>query len=633
VGQNTDKKNDYPLKLAATCAFGLEALVKRELAALGFEPRVAQPGRVSFGGDWADVVRSNLWLRTADRVLLEVLRFPAPDFDTLFDTVREFDWGSLLPANACFPVTARSQRSQLTSVPAIQRSVKRAVADSLMREHATTTLREQGPLYKLHAALLDDEVSLTIDTSGPGLHKRGYRKLTGAAPLKETLAAALVILSVWNPDRPLADPFCGSGTIPVEAALLGLNMPPGGKRDFAFTAWPQIPRDLQQSIRQHALQQRREDVQLQILGTDHDAEALSMARYHAGQAGVGEHIHFQQKSFNEFRSKRLWGCLITNPPWGERLQDTESLLPLYRSIPAVFQRVPTWSLYVLTNMPRFEAIVQKQADRRRKLFNGRIECTYYQFLGPRPPRPSADEGNSDVGDNASLTTPPATSELASQAVFDGLQSPDHAQAGLFRNRLTKRARHLRRWPTRRQVTCFRLYDRDIPEIPLVVDRYDDFLHITRYERPHDRPLARDAAWLELMARTAAETLDVPIQHVHVKQRRQKVQQHPKLDNRGKRVPVRERDLQFLVNLTDYVDTGLFLDHRELRQMVRERAADRDFLNLFGYTGAFSVYAAAGQARSTTTVDLSRNYLAWALQNMQLNGLQGMQHRFIASDVL
>ena len=421
---------------------------------------------------------------------------------------------------------------------------------------------------------------------------------------------------------------------------------------------------------------------MQIIATDRDAEVLNKARYHADQAGIAEHIHFQQKPFAELRSSHKYGCIVTNPPYGERLDQQKRLIGLYRSIPAVMQRLPTWSLFLITNMPKFEGLIQKQATRRRKLFNGRLECTYYQFLGPRPPRPSDQAGSngtsnaesdsgwvaiepvepaadgSDSGElttgvaakpitpstsaasavsSASAKTPETSSTQESEpaALFGGLTAKDHEQAGLFKNRLTKLARHLRRWPTKRNITCFRLYERDIPEIPLVVDRYEDYLHITEYERPHDRDIARHAQWLDLMCETAAATLDVPTANVFLKRRKKGIEnrQYEKVSRAGKIATVNEGGLKFLINLTDYVDTGLFLDHRKTRQMVFNEAEDKDFLNLFAYTGSFSVYAAKAHASSTTTVDLSKNYLEWAQRNMEVNGLTDSKHNFVASDIL
>ncbi|MFT7629164.1 MAG: 23S rRNA (guanine2445-N2)-methyltransferase / 23S rRNA (guanine2069-N7)-methyltransferase [Mariniblastus sp.] len=674
---------EIPLKLTAACAFGLEAIVKRELIALGYEPKVTSPGRISFEGDWVAVCRTNYWLRTADRVLIEVQSFDSPDFDALFDTVKDYDWSQFLPADAEFPVVGKSRHSQLTSVPAVQRTVKKALVESLKKHHGVAELPETGELYKVEIALLNDLATLTIDTTGASLHKRGYRKLVGDAPIKETLAAAMVNLSVWNPERPLIDPFCGSGTIPIEAALIGTNVAPGLYRQFACSAWDAITTEDWSHAMEEAQDSIRRDLRLHIVGSDRDKEALSLARYHSKQAGVADQVHFQHKPFEEIQSNREYGVVITNPPYGERLDDQQRLIGLYESIPGIIQRLPTWSLFLITNMPKFESMIQKKATRRRKLFNGRLECTYYQFLGPRPPKkqpeieladteaPSetettGDDGPASVPAGADLLTPVATppssnlpTTLETQApdatdggdqleqvdsipefdpdkpvaLFGGLQAKDHEQAELFRNRLQKRAKHLRRWPTKRGVTCFRLYERDIPEIPLVVDRYGDYLHVTEYDRPHERDLARHSAWLDLMKQTAASTLDVPLAQTHLKKRRksQDSRQYEKIASTGRLVTVNEGGLKFLINLTDYVDTGLFLDHRETREMVRKEAQGKDFLNLFAYTGSFSVYAASGGASSTATVDLSNNYLDWAKQNMEVNGLTSVMNRFIPAD--
>ncbi len=633
------------MKLTAACAFGLEAIVKRELISLGYDDaKVTQPGRICFAGDWDAVCRANIWLRTADRVLVEILSFNAPDFDALFDTVKEFDWSQFLPRDAAFPVVAKSRLSALTSIPAIQRTVKKAMVESLQRYHDVTSLEETGANFRVETALLNDVATVTLDTTGPSLHKRGYRRLTAAAPIKETLAAALVNLSVWKRERLLVDPFCGSGTIPIEAAMMGLNIAPGLQREFASSNWPIIDAACWSDAKSAARDQIDRDRQLQIIGTDRDEEVLSLARYHAEQAGVAGQIHWQQSSFEDLRSKREYGCLITNPPYGERLEQQQQLLGLYESIPAVMQRLPTWSLFLITNMPKFEKLIQKTANRRRKLYNGRIECTYYQFLGPRPPRTQTSTAGLVSDHPVHIEAPTQTGETKTaksksvapaEPVFAGANSKDVEQSELFKNRLNKRARHLRRWPTKQGISCFRLYERDIPEIPLVVDRYADCLHITEYERPHERDLARHAAWLELMKKTAAATLDVPIQKVFMKtrQKNRDRSQYQKLDSAGKLIPVSEGGLKFLVNLSDYVDTGLFLDHRITRQMVREESAGKDFLNLFAYTGSFSVYAAAGGAKSTTTVDLSANYLNWARSNMAANNLVENHHQFVTSDSL
>ncbi len=620
----TDSKT---LKLTAACAFGLEAIVRRELQTLGYESKIEQPGRVSFDGDITAICHANLWLRTADRILIEIAKFDAADFDALFETTKAIDWSEWIPVDGCFPVSAKSRHSALTSVPAIQRSVKRAVVESLQHSHGRLELPESAATYKIEAAILNDIATLTVDTTGASLHKRGYRKLAGPAPLKETLAAAMIQLSFWKPGRPLIDPFCGSGTLPIEAAMIGLNMAPGINREFSCTSWGDQFRSTMTTLQQQARAEQLETLDEKLIGTDIDAQVLSLARYHAKQAGVDALIHWQQKSFGELLSKKQYGCIITNPPYGERLQNKNEIHDLYRSIPQILQRLPTWSHFILTSFPRFEATIQKTADRRRKLYNGRIECTYYQFHGPAPPKqPSA---------NRSETEETATPATTSAAVFGAPLEKTTEQAELFAARLTKRAKHLRRWPTKFGITCYRLYEKDIPEIPLVVDRYENFLHITEYQRPHTRDLGQHGAWLDAMANTASKTLEIPRKNVFVKQRYTKETQttFSAAGSHSTEAIVNESELKFKINLSDYVDTGLFLDHRITRSMVRDDASGKRMLNLFAYTGSFSVYAADGGAVATTTVDLSSGYLQWARDNMAQNGFTQPCHQYVAADCM
>ena len=656
-----------PLDLIATTAFGLEAVVRRELKALGYEGTIVGPGRILFSADAAAICRTNLWLRTADRVLVRMASFPAEDFDALFDTTKTIAWDAWIGAEASFPVIGRSVRSQLSSVPACQRAVKKAVVESLLAAHRTLELPETGPTYKIEIALLDNVATLTIDTTGPSLHKRGYRQFAATAPLKETMAAALIQLSFWRPERPLIDPFCGSGTIPIEAAMIGRNMAPGLNRDFIAEEWPGIDPQVWQDARTEARDIALPNLPERLLGTDIDPDVLEIARFNAEQAGVTDQTHFQARPFDRLTSQRSYGCVITNPPYGERLGDHEQWESLYESIPLVLRKLPTWSHYILTAYPKFESLIGRSADRRRKLYNGRIECTYFQFHGPRPGRARATDAEDPVTEAGPLVTEVEGSVVASKQfsemplhdkmasatqievagarpaprqprpelipVFGGVNAKAKEQAELFRSRLKKRVRHLRRWPTRQGITCFRLYERDIPEIPLIVDCYEDHLHITEYERPHDRDAAQHADWLDLMQQTASGTLDVKRGNVFFKsrQRQRGIKQHEQVSDRHHEITVHEGGLKFIVNLSDYIDTGLFLDHRTTRQMVREAATDTRFLNLFGYTGSFSVYAASGGALHTTTVDLSQSNIDWAHRNMSLNEFRGGQHLFIRSD--
>ncbi len=643
--------------LIAACAFGLEAIVRRELAALGFEATIGESGRVHFRGNLETVAKANLWLRCADRVLIRVAEFPAADFDALFETTKAIAWGDWIPVDGAFPVTGRSIKSTLTSVPACQRAVKRAIVDALQRDHQTTELPETGASFKIDIALLKDTATITIDTTGRSLHRRGYRSAVTAAPLKETLAAAMVMLSYWRRDRPLVDPFCGSGTILIEAAMIGRNMAPGQSREFIFTQWPEAPREALLELRSEALQGVLDPLPQRLLGSDTDFRVLRFARENAEQAGVTADVHFETADVRDLRSSRRFGCLVTNPPYGMRLGRDWEIEELYASLPNVLRHLPTWSFYFLTAFGGFEKVLGRQADRRRKLYNGRIECTYYQFQGPKPVADGATKPAAVPTESAETTgalgapgdNDPSVETTASelppkpprpyvhavgQAAFGALPENAKHQAELFATRLRKRAKHFRKMMARRNITCYRLYERDVPEIPLVVDRYENYLHLSEFERPHDRDIAQHAAWLDLMAATAGQALDVPVENVYLKRRaRQRGKtQHEKVAQTEQRIPVQEGGLTFLVNLADYIDTGLFLDHRVTRQMVREQVAGKHFLNLFAYTGSFTTYAAAGGAASTTSVDLSQNYLDWAQENLAVNNLAGPQHQFAAMDI-
>jgi 23S rRNA (guanine2445-N2)-methyltransferase / 23S rRNA (guanine2069-N7)-methyltransferase len=647
--------------------FGLEALVKRELIALGLQPEVVQPGSLAFEADHLAMCRANIQLRTAERVLLCLGRFPASDFDQLFEQTQALPWHEWIPPTGSFPVSGKSVKSQLSSVPACQRTVKKAIVEQLMSAHGVAVLDESGPKYAVEVGLLNDVATLTVDTTGDGLHKRGYRPLTGAAPLRETLAAALVTLSFWQIERPLIDPFCGTGTIPIEAALIARRIAPGIRRSFAAELWPGLDSRSWEQAREEARDLVLPNSPSHILGTDIDGRALNMARQHAESAGVAQHIHFQRRSFSELSSKRQYGCVVCNPPYGHRVGTQDEVDALYADMPLILRRLPTWSHFVLTSHPQFENVVGQPADRRRKLYNGRIECQYYQFHGPRPPAENR-QGASDTVDGQSQaestsasevqaseqprrqrtsSEPAETSDTPTDApkltrkplnsgapVFGGFEEAATRQAEEFRNRLLKRARHLRRWPGR-GVSCYRLYERDVPEIPLVVDRYEDHLHISEFVRPHNRTRAQHADWLDMMIQTAATTLEVDRSNVFVKARdRQRgASQYQRMGSEARIIEITEGGLRFLVNLSDYLDTGLFLDHRLTRQMVREQSANKRMINLFGYTGSFSVYAAEGAAASTTTVDSSQRYLAWAQENLALNGFDLPSHRLVRSDAM
>ncbi|QMS84601.1 THUMP domain-containing class I SAM-dependent RNA methyltransferase [Candidatus Xianfuyuplasma coldseepsis] len=373
------------LTLLATATFGLESVVKRELEQLGYDIISVDNGRVLFNGTYRDIVKTNLWLRTADRVLWVIGEFKATTFDQLYDQTKRLSWPSIIPKNGTTIVNGKSVKSKLFSISDCQKIVKKAIVDKLMFAHKVHWLKEDGPTYSIQVSLLKDIATITIDTSGTGLHKRGYRVETVEAPLKETLAAALIQLSYWNKDRVLYDTFCGSGTIPIEAAMIGRNIAPGLNRDFAFKAWDIIPNDIIKEETKKAYQAIDYDSDIHIYASDISEENLHKAEENAIEAGVDDCITFSVSDIKDIVIDQPYPIVISNPPYGERLMDEGAIISLTKTMKQVFSPYQTASLYFLTSFQKFEQYYGKKADRRRKLYNGRIEVWYYQYYGPRPP--------------------------------------------------------------------------------------------------------------------------------------------------------------------------------------------------------------------------------------------------------
>ncbi|URM34336.1 class I SAM-dependent RNA methyltransferase [Cytobacillus firmus] len=372
--------------LIATTAMGLEALAAKEVRDLGYECEV-ENGRITFKGDEAAIVRSNLWLRTADRVRIKVGEFKATSFDELFEKTKALPWERYMPENAEFPVSGKSVKSKLFSVSDCQAIVKKAIVERMRTKYNKTGwLEENGPLFKLEVALHKDVALLTIDASGSGLHKRGYRAGQGEAPLKETLAAALVMLTNWNADKPFADPFCGSGTIPIEAALIGQNIAPGFNREFISEGWSWIPEKVWEDGRNEAEDLANYDQPLDITGADIDHRMVKIAEENAFEAGLGDLINFKQMQVRDFTTPKEYGVIVGNPPYGERLGEKAAVQRMYAEMGNAFAPLDTWSIYILTSDEEFENHYGRKATKKRKLFNGFIRTDYYQYWGKRPPR-------------------------------------------------------------------------------------------------------------------------------------------------------------------------------------------------------------------------------------------------------
>ena len=370
-------------KIVIPCLFGLESLVAKELKWLGYETLTVEDGKVSFLGDFEAVCRANIWVRCGERILIEVGQFEAVTFDELFEKTRAIHWADWLPKDAAFPVKGFCLKSTLASMRDCQAIIKKAVATSLSESYGIDWLEETGAKYQLQFSVMKDKVSLMIDTSGDGLHKRGYRRIANAAPLKETIAAAMVMLSFWKYEYPLYDLFCGSGTIPIEAAMFKRNIAPGISRNFSAENFAQIPPSLWSSARQEARDKMR-NTPLQIFASDIDAEIIPTAEQNAKIAGVGDAINFSIFDATQFTSSENYGSIISNLPYGERLKmDCEKL---YGDFGRTFSQLNDWSGYFIASDENFEKHFGKRADKRRKIYNGMIKCNIYQYYGARPPK-------------------------------------------------------------------------------------------------------------------------------------------------------------------------------------------------------------------------------------------------------
>lgn len=383
-------------ELIAPCHFGLEAVLKREIYDLGYEITRVEDGRVTFTGDAEAICRANLFLRTAERVLIQVGRFTATTFDELFEGTKALPWEEYLPQDARFWVKkASSIKSKLFSPSDIQSIVKKAVVDRLKGHFGISWFSEDGADYPLRVFLLKDEVTVTIDTTGDSLHKRGYRTMAGAAPLSETLAASLIMLTPWHGDRVLVDPFCGSGTFPIEAAMMAANIAPGMNREFLSQEWSTlVPKKVWYEAVEEAQDLVGLDVETTIQGYDIDEKVIAVARENARRAGVDKLIHFQRRPVAQLNHPKKYGFIITNPPYGERLEDKKDLPALYGQIGEAYARLDNWSMYLITSYEDAERYIGRKADKNRKLYNGMIRTYFYQFLGAKPPkRPRRDGGS------------------------------------------------------------------------------------------------------------------------------------------------------------------------------------------------------------------------------------------------
>lgn len=378
----------YKYTLVSPCFFGMEKMLATEIKNLGFEIEKTEDGRITYKTDEYGIARANMWLRCAERVNLKIAEFTARSFEELYDQTRSIDWSRFIPYGAEFPVAkASSIKSKLYSTPDIQSIVKKAVVDSLKEKYMERgMLKEDKEKYPIYVFIHKDRILLSIDTSGVSLYKRGYKELANKAPIRETLAAGLVRLTPWRPGRILVDPMCGSGTILIEAAMIGMNMAPGMNREFISEKWRTIDKKIWWDVRRDAFDQLNDNEDFKIYGYDIDPESIKIAKHNAEIAGVDQYIDFAVADVKDFKSDKEYGMIITNPPYGERLEDEEAVKILYKEMGYAFRGLKNWSYFVITSYDKFEYEFGQDAPRKRKLYNGMLRTYYYQYLGPRPPK-------------------------------------------------------------------------------------------------------------------------------------------------------------------------------------------------------------------------------------------------------
>ncbi|MDF9391388.1 MULTISPECIES: bifunctional 23S rRNA (guanine(2069)-N(7))-methyltransferase RlmK/23S rRNA (guanine(2445)-N(2))-methyltransferase RlmL [Methylococcus] len=622
----------------ATTPKGLEPLLVRELDGLGAESVKEARAGVEFRGTLETAYRACLWSRLANRILMPLDRFAAATPEVLYDGVQRTDWSRHFGPDATLAVDFSSRRSAITHTLFGAQKVKDAIADQFL-EHCgrRPSVRLERPDIRVKVHLDADQAVISLDLSGDSLHRRGYRTEAGPAPLKENLAAAVLIRAGW-PDMAarggsLIDPMCGSGTLLIEGALLAADIAPGSLREyFGFLAWKGHDLELWRKLLIEARERGAAGLARlpPILGYDRDRSAIHLALNNIDRAGLRGRIHVERKAAADARPKGAVGLVVVNPPYGERLGDIESLIPVYHEFgEALKQHFQGWKAALLTGNFELAFQIGIRAGHYYTLYNGALECRLFLFdIAPERffiPRSGAPETEGQK----------KLRQIMQQA---GRGAVPAEQAEMFANRLRKNLRNLGTWARKSGVSCYRLYDADLPEFAVAVDIYQGeklWVHVQEYEAPASVDPAKAQSRLAGAVAMIPEVLQVPREQIFLKvRRRQKGDaQYFKQDQTAHFHMVEEGGWRFWVNFEDYLDTGLFLDHRITRGLIQQAARDRHFLNLFAYTGTATVYAAGGGAASTTTVDMSRTYLDWAGRNLALNGFGERHHLRIQANCL
>ncbi len=615
------------LSFYASAPRGLADLLAEELKHLGALEVAERGAGVIFQGSLETGYRACLWSRVANRVLLEIGRLEADSPDALYERVRQLDWQQHLTPDNTLACEFTSVDSAFEHSHFAALRVKDAIVDRLRElTGSRPSVDTENPDLRIHVHAQRRQVTVSIDLAGESLHRRGYRARGVAAPLKENLAAGILLRAGWPKiaaaGGAFLDPLCGSGTLPIEAALIACDIAPGLRRErFGFEKWRQHDAALWQAIRANADERRQAAAKpaAPIRGFDHDARAVRVALENVEGAGLRGLVHIERRELAQVdRGGSEHGLLCANPPYGERLGTGADLEQLYAKLgERMREEFVGWQAAILTGSPQLGHGLGIRASRAHTLWNGALECRLLRFdIEPRRFAIPREHSGVILRDAAGARARPG--------------------AQMFANRMKKNLRELEAWAREEGIRCYRVYDADMPEYAFAIDLYqgdDRWLSVQEYQAP--RTIAPEAVRARRDEALSAlpEVFGIALDHIHLRTRRRtrRGEQYEKRAEAGKFHPVDEGGLRFLVNFTDYLDTGLFLDHRPTRAMIRDQAAGRRFLNLFCYTGTATVYAAAGKARATTSIDMSNTYLDWARRNLELNDLAGREHQLIRAD--
>ena len=612
-----------PLPFFATCPKGIESLLADELRAFDAGEVKETRAGVAFTGTLATAYRACLWSRLASRVLLSLTRFPAATAEALYAGVQQIRWGEHLDANGTLAVDFTGTGSGITHSRFGALKVKDAIVDQLRDEFGARPSVDTGrPDVRVNVYLYRDEAILSLDLSGESLHRRGYRSEAVEAPLKENLAAAILLRANWpaiaKQGGAFVDLMCGSGTLPIEAALIAGDIAPGLTRDYyGFLRWKQHDAALWDGLIAEAETRREAGLAHlpPIRGYDHEARAVRYARENVAGAGLSEYVAIARRELSACAPEDAPpGLIVVNPPYGERIGEASELPAVYAELGTQLKNnFSGWRAAVLTGNPELGKHMGLRAQRYHTLFNGAIECRLLHF---------------------EITEASVVVERVPKA----FEIRPGSSAEMFANRLRKDLQHFGRWARRQEISCYRLYDADLHEYNLAVDVYESdkrYVHVQEYEAPDTIDPDKARQRLQHALGVIPLVLEIPREQMFFKVRRRQKGggQYEKMDETGVFHEVREGPCRLLVNFTDYLDTGLFLDHRATRAMLGELAKGKHFLNLFGYTGTATVHAGLGGAASTTTVDMSYTYLDWAQRNFELNGMKGKNHELVQADVL